>query len=81
MSNLYIKTISLPRQARDKHRENSKKKAFLAGARAAALPAGWDEISYVAYFGGARYAVTARHGQHANITLMGEDEFSSLNIV
>ena len=49
--------------------------------RAAALPAGWDEISYVAYFGGARYAVTARHGQHANITLLGEDEFSSLNIV
>ena len=51
------------------------------GVRAAALPAGWDEISYVAYFGGARYAVTARHGQHANITLMGENEFSSLNIV
>jgi hypothetical protein len=28
LSHLYIKTIILPRQARDKHRENSKKRAF-----------------------------------------------------
>jgi hypothetical protein len=30
-----LKTIILPRQARDKHRENSKKDAFLGGARLA----------------------------------------------
>jgi hypothetical protein len=29
-SNLYIKTIVLPRQAQDKHRENSKKMPFFA---------------------------------------------------
>jgi hypothetical protein len=29
LSHLYIKTIILPRQARDKHRENSKKAAVL----------------------------------------------------
>lgn len=51
------------------------------GVREAALPSGWDEISYVAYFGGARYKVTARHGQRAAIVLMAEDEFSTLNIV
>ena len=51
------------------------------GVRAAALPAGWGEISYVAYFGGARYTVVARHGQRAQITLMDEDEFSALNLV
>ena len=28
LSHLYIKTIILPRQARDKHRENSQKRAF-----------------------------------------------------
>jgi hypothetical protein len=28
LSHLYIKTIILPRQARDKHRENSKKRPF-----------------------------------------------------
>jgi hypothetical protein len=28
LSHLYIKTMILPRQARDKHRENSKKRAF-----------------------------------------------------
>jgi hypothetical protein len=31
LSHLYIKTNILPRQARDKHRENSKKGRFLAG--------------------------------------------------
>ena len=31
MSHLYFKTIILPRQARDKHRKNSKKKTFCAG--------------------------------------------------
>jgi hypothetical protein len=31
LSHLYIKCIILPRQARDKHRENSKKCRFLAG--------------------------------------------------
>lgn len=51
------------------------------GVRPAALPAGWDTISYVAYFGGARYKVTAQHGEHATITLMGEHEFSALNLV
>ena len=30
-----LKTIILPRQARDKHREDSKKDAFLGGARLA----------------------------------------------
>jgi hypothetical protein len=30
-SHLCIKMISLPRQARDKHRENSKKDRFVAG--------------------------------------------------
>ena len=33
LSHLYNKTIILPRQARDKHRENSKKARFLAGKR------------------------------------------------
>ena len=51
------------------------------GVRAAALPLGWDEISYVAYFGGARYQVKARHGQRAQITLLAEDELSGLNVV
>jgi non-lysosomal glucosylceramidase len=32
LSHLYIKCIILPRQARDKHRENSKKGRFLQGA-------------------------------------------------
>ena len=32
LSHLFIKTIILPRQARDKHRENSKKMAFFAPA-------------------------------------------------
>jgi hypothetical protein len=31
LSHLYIKTIILPRQARDKHRENSKKDRLLIG--------------------------------------------------
>jgi hypothetical protein len=31
LSHLYIKSIILPRQARDEHRENSKKCRFLAG--------------------------------------------------
>jgi hypothetical protein len=31
LSHLYIKVNILPRQARDKHRENSKKARFLAG--------------------------------------------------
>jgi hypothetical protein len=31
LSHLYIKCIILPRQARDKHRESSKKCRFLAG--------------------------------------------------
>ena len=34
LSHLYINAIVLPRQARDKHRENSKKGRFLAGVRA-----------------------------------------------
>ena len=33
LSHLYIKTNILPRQARDKHRENSKNDRFVAGAR------------------------------------------------
>jgi hypothetical protein len=33
LRHLYIKCIILPRQARDKHRENSKKARFLAGTR------------------------------------------------
>jgi hypothetical protein len=33
LSHLYIKCIILPRQARDKHRENSKKCRFLAGSK------------------------------------------------
>jgi|EP01046_Picozoa_sp_COSAG06_P031049 hypothetical protein len=33
LSHLYIKMTNLPRQARDKHRENSKKVRFLAGKR------------------------------------------------
>jgi hypothetical protein len=33
LSHLYIKTNILPRQARDKHRENSKKMPFFAGVR------------------------------------------------
>jgi hypothetical protein len=32
LSHLYIKCIFLPRQARDKHRENSKKARFVEGA-------------------------------------------------
>jgi hypothetical protein len=32
LSHLYIKVIFLPRQARDKHRENSKKARFLEGS-------------------------------------------------
>eukprot|EP01046_Picozoa_sp_COSAG06_P057580 COSAG06_NODE_11271_length_1534_cov_49.620209_1_plen_231_part_00 len=36
LSHLYIKTIILPRQARDKHRENSKKDAVFRTALAAA---------------------------------------------
>jgi hypothetical protein len=31
LSHLYIKCIVLPRQARDKHRENSKKPRFVEG--------------------------------------------------
>eukprot|EP01046_Picozoa_sp_COSAG06_P012088 COSAG06_NODE_698_length_12975_cov_108.592575_8_plen_118_part_00 len=31
LSHLYIKVMILPRQARDKHRENSKKARFVAG--------------------------------------------------
>eukprot|EP01046_Picozoa_sp_COSAG06_P043484 COSAG06_NODE_5700_length_3313_cov_3.423460_5_plen_119_part_00 len=31
LSHLYIKTIFLPRQARDRHRENSKRDRFRAG--------------------------------------------------
>ena len=34
LSHLYIKCIVLPRQARDKHRENSKNDRFLAGCLA-----------------------------------------------
>jgi hypothetical protein len=34
---LYIKTIFLPRQARDKHRENQKRDRFLAGPNEACL--------------------------------------------
>jgi hypothetical protein len=34
LRHLYTKMISLPRQARDKHRENSKKGHVSAGARA-----------------------------------------------
>ena len=33
LSHSYIKTIFLPRQARDEHRENSKTDRFLSGAR------------------------------------------------
>ena len=36
LSHLYIKTIILPRQARDKHRENSKKDAVFRTAAALA---------------------------------------------
>jgi hypothetical protein len=32
LSHLYMKTNILPRQARDKHRENSKKTAVFSGA-------------------------------------------------
>jgi hypothetical protein len=39
LRHLYIKTIVLPRQARDKHRENSKKDAvFRTSASAVMLP-------------------------------------------
>jgi hypothetical protein len=31
LSHLYLKVMTLPRQARDKHRENSKKARFVAG--------------------------------------------------
>jgi hypothetical protein len=31
LSHLYLKMMILPRQARDKHRENSKKARFLEG--------------------------------------------------
>ena len=34
LRHLYLKCIILPRQARDKHRENSKRGRFLAAARA-----------------------------------------------
>ena len=34
LSHLHIKMLILPRQARDKHKENSKKDAFLQGCRA-----------------------------------------------
>eukprot|EP01046_Picozoa_sp_COSAG06_P027694 COSAG06_NODE_2459_length_6837_cov_11.462897_2_plen_170_part_00 len=43
LSHLYIKCITLPRQARDKHRENSKNDRFLA-AMAPRRPACADEI-------------------------------------
>jgi hypothetical protein len=33
LSHLYIKVIFLPRQARDKHRENSKKARFVEGTK------------------------------------------------
>ena len=42
--------------------------------RAAALPAGWDEISFVAWLAGKRYSVVATHGQHANITLLAPQQ-------
>jgi hypothetical protein len=40
LSHLYIKCIVLPRQARDKHRENSKKCRFLPGGGFCAVRAG-----------------------------------------
>ena len=39
LSHLYRKAIFLPRQARDKHRENSKKDRLLAGGEEAQLSA------------------------------------------
>jgi hypothetical protein len=46
LSHLYIKINILPRQARDEHRENSKKVPFSAGINANDGFGGGDEIGH-----------------------------------
>jgi hypothetical protein len=66
LSHLYIKMLILPRQARDKHRENSKRDRFVAqylplnSLVLSATPAAGDaaDVSGIAYSGGSGERVT-----------------------
>ena len=48
---LYIKVIFLPRQARDKHRENSKKGRFLAASRRSTPTLSWRQENEERFLG------------------------------
>ena len=42
--------------------------SWAAPGRTAALPAGWDSVSFAAWLGGKRHRVVARHGAAVEIT-------------